>query len=74
MKILQATIANGEALSDNDKLVLQEAVDSQTWFDQIISIEATTPPEEHPLMYDLTVATKKLQYLQYNCKLRHISS
>jgi cyclopropane fatty-acyl-phospholipid synthase-like methyltransferase len=37
--------SNGEALSDNDKLVLQEAVDSQTWFDQIISIEATTPPE-----------------------------
>jgi hypothetical protein len=46
----------GAALSDADKQVLQEALDSQTWFDEIVSIEVTTPPAEHPLMYDLTVA------------------
>jgi DNA-directed RNA polymerase II subunit RPB1 len=50
------TYKKGAALSDADMTVLQEAVGSQTWFDKIISIEATTPPTEHPLMYDLTVA------------------
>ena len=42
-------------LSVHDKAVLVRTLREQTWFSQIVSIEATKPPPEHPLMYDLTV-------------------
>lgn len=50
-----AEMYNSRDVSDQDKEIISRAVDSDVYFDEIVSIEPTSTTISHPKVYDFTV-------------------
>jgi DNA-directed RNA polymerase beta' subunit len=49
------TMLDNQALNESDRKIVQEALDSDVYFDEIVSITPASTTDNHPKVYDFTI-------------------